>query len=70
MIEAAKNKFGRLDYAFNNAGIAGSKADAVHELPLEVCSAPVHQLCVNLGLRPVHASAIRTAPCGTLMMSK
>lgn len=37
MIAATKEAFGRLDYAFNNAGISG-RAAPIHEMPLEVCS--------------------------------
>jgi NAD(P)-dependent dehydrogenase (short-subunit alcohol dehydrogenase family) len=35
MVSATKDKFGRLDYAFNNAGISGTPAP-VHAMPLEV----------------------------------
>jgi NAD(P)-dependent dehydrogenase (short-subunit alcohol dehydrogenase family) len=35
MVSAMKDKFGRLDYAFNNAGISGTPAP-VHAMPLEV----------------------------------
>ncbi|WIA40913.1 hypothetical protein OEZ86_004573 [Tetradesmus obliquus] len=34
MVAATKDKFGRLDYAFNNAGISGTAAP-VHAMPLE-----------------------------------
>lgn len=35
MVAATKDKFCRLDYAFNNAGISGTAAP-VHAMPLEV----------------------------------
>jgi NAD(P)-dependent dehydrogenase (short-subunit alcohol dehydrogenase family) len=36
MVAATKDRFERLDYAFNNAGISGTAAP-VHAMPLEVC---------------------------------
>lgn len=37
MIQQVKDAFGRLDYAFNNAGVSGNPAP-IHEMPLEVRS--------------------------------
>lgn len=72
MIETTKDKFGRLGYVFNSAGIAGSKAGAVHELPLEVCTPQyaVHTY-ISLPSSGITSSArkchnIQTAPCGKL----
>jgi NAD(P)-dependent dehydrogenase (short-subunit alcohol dehydrogenase family) len=68
MVSATKDNFGRLDYAFNNAGISGNPAP-VHAMPLEVrctstaCKSSLLTTAQQNSVRPLFAAGRLSQQC-------